>query len=126
VTERRGGGRYRRFRRAILARDVICTEPGCRNSAVEVHHDPPLAEGGRELHPDDARGVCVRCHRRLTGELRDRLGLPYAPNGRAAAERVKSGPPRVVEGAISIPVTGPALVIDRDGAVRRIPGGCRG
>jgi hypothetical protein len=69
MTERRGGGRYRRFRRAILARDVTCTEDGCRNAAAELHHDPALVDGGRELYSDDARGVCRPCHKRLTGEL---------------------------------------------------------
>jgi len=122
VTERRGGRRYRRFRRAILARDVLCTEDGCRNIAVEVHHDPPLALGGRELHPDDARGVCTDCHKRLSGELRDPLGLPYVPNGHTA-QPAKTGPPKVWEGAVTIPVAGPALVIDRDGVARRIPCG---
>jgi hypothetical protein len=102
VTERRGGGRYRKFRARILARDPWCTEPDCRNRSVELHHDPPLALGGRELHPDDARGVCRDCHKRLSGELRDALGLPYAPHGRPA-DPVKTGPPKVWEGAITIP-----------------------
>jgi hypothetical protein len=118
VTERRGGGRYRKFRARILARDPLCTEPDCCNRSVELHHDPPLTLGGRELHPDDARGVCRDCHKRLTGELRDELGLPFAPNGRTAGP-VKPGPITVWEGAISIPI-GPAIVIDRNGVVRRI------
>jgi hypothetical protein len=106
-------------RARILARDPWCTEAGCRNRTVELHHDPPLALGGRELHPDDARGVCRDCHKRLTGELRDELGLPFAPNGRTAAP-MKPGPITVWEGAISIPIKGPAIVIDRDGVVRRV------
>ena len=61
----------------------------------------------------------------MTGELRDALGLPYAPNGRGA-EPAKTGPPKVWEGAITIPVTGPALVSDRDGATRRIGRGRHG
>jgi len=96
--------------------------PNCRNRAVELHHDPPLALGGRELHPDDARGVCRDCHKRLSGELRDALGLPYAPT-RRTREPAATGPRKIWEGAISIPVEGPALVIDRDGVTRRIPRG---
>jgi hypothetical protein len=129
VTERCGGGRYRKFRARILARDPWCTEPDCRNRSVELHHDPPLALGGGELHPDDARGVCRDCHKRLTGELRDELGLPFAPNGRTpeshghTADRMQTGPRKVWEGAISIPIAGPAIVIDRNGVARRIPRG---
>jgi hypothetical protein len=61
----------------------------------------------------------------LSSELRDRLGLPYAPH-RRPAEPAKSGPPKVWEGAISITLKGPALVIDRDGGTRRIPRGHHG
>jgi hypothetical protein len=119
VTERRGGGRYRKFRARILTRDPWCTEPACRNRTDELHHDRPLALGAVSSTPDDARGVCRDCHKRLTGELRDELGLPFAPNGRTAGP-VKPGPITVWEGAISIPIKGPAIVIDRDGVVRRI------
>lgn len=119
VTERRGGGRYRKFRAQILARDPWCTKPDCRNRSVELHHDPPLALGGRELHPDDARGVCRGCHKRLSTELRDALGLPYAPS-RRTRQRAKTGPPRVSIGALDLPVEGPALVTYPDGSIRFI------
>jgi hypothetical protein len=48
MTKRKGGGRYRRFRARILARDVGCTEPACPNRSTQLHHDPALVEGGQE------------------------------------------------------------------------------
>jgi hypothetical protein len=93
MTKRKGGGRYRRFRARILARDVGCTEPACPNRSTQLHHDPALVEGGQELNPNHARGVCGPCHQRLSAELRERLGLPYSPSSNPPARPVeKAGP----------------------------------
>jgi 5-methylcytosine-specific restriction endonuclease McrA len=88
ATHRRAGRRYRKFRIAVLHRDGWrCTEPGCHARATELHHERALIDGGSELDPANARAVCHRCHVRLTGELRDRLGLPFRPGHRPAAVR---------------------------------------
>jgi hypothetical protein len=74
-----------------------------------------LVEGGQELNPNHARGVCSPCHQRLSAELRERLGLPYSPASKPPARPVdKAGPPKVwlgeafadleVEGRITEPL----------------------
>jgi hypothetical protein len=129
MAKRKGGGRYRRFRARILARDVGCTEPACPNRSTQLHHDPALVEGGQELNPNHARGVCGPCHRRLSAELRERLGLPYSPGSKPPARRVdKAGPPKVWlgEAFADYEVEGPAQVIMHTGETRYVPAGRRG
>jgi hypothetical protein len=129
MTKRKGGGRYRRFRARILARDVGCTEPACPNRRTQLHHDPALVEGGQELNPNHARGVCGPCHQRLSAELRERLDLPYSSSSKPSARPLeKAGPPKVWlgEAFADLAVEGPALVIMHTGETRYVPGGRRG
>jgi hypothetical protein len=129
MTKRKGGGRYRRFGARILARDVGCTEPACPNRSTQLHQDPALVEGGQELNPNHARGVCGPCHQRLSAELRERLDLPYSPSSKPSAQLVeKAGPPKVWlgEAFADLAVEGPALVIMHTGDTRYVPGGRRG
>jgi hypothetical protein len=107
VAKRKGGGRYRRFRARILARDVGCTEPACPNRSTQLHHDPALVEGGQELNPNHARGVCGPCHQRLSAELRERLGLPYSPSSNRPVEKAgpSSGPQGLARAGSSSPTT---------------------
>jgi hypothetical protein len=123
---RRGSGRrLQAFNRLILARDVFCTIDGCDRRSVEVDHDPPLLErpdGASPYDPSTAFGKCRGHHLEATRALRPKHGLPYAPgdpgpSGPAPPPPGRSGRPTFWEGAISVPVTGPARVVRSDGQV---------
>jgi hypothetical protein len=121
-----------RFNAMILARDPICVVDGCTARATEVDHDPPLLErpdGASPYDPSTAFGQCREHHLQATRELRLRHGLPYAPGAphreRTAKPslRVTSRElPTVWEGALSIPITGPARVVRR-GQMIDVPAG---
>ena len=46
--------------------------PGSRKSLWDADHIVPVVEGGGECDLDNIRTVCLKCHRRLTAELRAR------------------------------------------------------
>jgi 5-methylcytosine-specific restriction endonuclease McrA len=52
--------------------------PGQRRSLWDADHVVPVAEGGGECDLDNMRTLCLRCHRRVTSELRTRLRRPTA------------------------------------------------
>ncbi len=47
--------------------------PRQRKSLWDADHIVPVIEGGGECDLDNLRTLCLRCHRRVTGELRERL-----------------------------------------------------
>jgi 5-methylcytosine-specific restriction endonuclease McrA len=60
-----------RARRAGLLRDWGIR--GRRSSLWDADHITPVAEGGGECDLGNLRTLCLRCHRRATAELRERL-----------------------------------------------------
>lgn len=44
-----------------------------RRSLWDADHIVPVAEGGGECDLDNLRTLCLKCHRRATAELRERL-----------------------------------------------------
>ncbi len=48
-------------------------KPSQRRSLWDADHILPVAEGGGECDLDNMRTLCLRCHRKVTAELRDRL-----------------------------------------------------
>jgi hypothetical protein len=116
----------------ILARDRICVVDGCNLPATEVDHDPPLLERPDHASPYDpstAFGKCREHHLEATRALRLRHRLPFSPAGGPAPGRSPRASPgrreksTVWEGALSIPVTGPARVVRHDGQVIDVPAG---
>jgi hypothetical protein len=63
----RGAARLRAFAEHGL-------KPGSRKSLWDADHIVPVVEGGGECDLSNIRTVCLCCHRRLTGELRQRMG----------------------------------------------------
>lgn len=59
----------------ILQRDnFMCTEPGCRRPAEEVHHIIELTEENINdlnicLNENNLRSLCGQCHKRITKEM---------------------------------------------------------
>jgi hypothetical protein len=52
-----------RLRVACLARDPVCTTPGCGDRATHADHIVPRSQGGADaLH--NLRGLCTSCHNR--------------------------------------------------------------
>jgi hypothetical protein len=130
-TTRRGyGHRYQQARKLVLARDPRCTERGCSRRSVQAHHDPPLSErspaGADRYNPELMRGVCGRCHHRLTGELQSRR-LKRQHAARVDDEETFPAPaavsvnprqlPRVWESALRLPLDGPVEVHHADGSI---------
>ncbi len=62
----RGVGRIRAFADYGL-------RPGSRKSVWDADHIVPVVEGGGECDLSNIRTVCLRCHRKLTAELRQRV-----------------------------------------------------
>jgi 5-methylcytosine-specific restriction endonuclease McrA len=48
-------------------------KPGQRASLWDADHVVPVAEGGGECDLSNMRTLCLKCHRRVTMELRERL-----------------------------------------------------
>jgi 5-methylcytosine-specific restriction protein A len=48
-------------------------KPAQRSSLWDADHILPVAEGGGECDLSNIRTLCLRCHRRSTAELRERL-----------------------------------------------------
>ncbi len=48
-------------------------KPRHRKSLWDADHIVPVAEGGGECDLENMRTLCLRCHRRATAELRERL-----------------------------------------------------
>jgi 5-methylcytosine-specific restriction protein A len=48
-------------------------KPGYRWSLWDADHIVPVAEGGGECDLTNIRTLCLRCHRQVTAELRERL-----------------------------------------------------
>lgn len=69
------GGRWRRLRRMILARDPVCVcrglegclhvAGGCVQLATDVDHVLPRLRGGTDAE-DNLQGLCKACHSRKT------------------------------------------------------------
>ncbi len=64
----RGVGRVRAFAEFGL-------RPGSRKSLWDADHIVPVVEGGGECDLSNIRTVCLRCHRKLTAELRRRMAV---------------------------------------------------
>ena len=66
---------WKKQRNYILQRDHhICTEPGCRRVATEVHHIIPLTKDNINdlsicLSEKNLRSLCHECHERITVEM---------------------------------------------------------
>jgi len=56
--------------------------PGARCSLWDADHIVPVAEGGGECDLSNLRTLCIRCHRKVTAELRERLQGNRAPQMR--------------------------------------------
>jgi 5-methylcytosine-specific restriction endonuclease McrA len=70
VAERGYGGRQRKWRAVILARDPICVDPKGLHpneprASVVADHIQPLQQGGSWAF-SNGRGLCVRCHEAVT------------------------------------------------------------
>lgn len=66
--ERGYGGRHRRWRRMVLARDPVCVDPYGRHAergevvpATVADHIVPLRRGG-EWTLENGQGLCASCH----------------------------------------------------------------
>ena len=46
---------------------------GSRRSLWDADHVTPVSEGGGECDLDNMRTLCLRCHRKATAELRERV-----------------------------------------------------
>jgi hypothetical protein len=76
----RKGPAYRRWRKAVVARDGRCTfgdrageQPVCletREAELDAHHVTPLVDGGAPYDVDNGRALCRRHHAALEQELR--------------------------------------------------------
>jgi 5-methylcytosine-specific restriction endonuclease McrA len=55
------------------ARRAFEREWGGRRNLWDADHIVPVAEGGGECDLSNMRTLCLKCHRRVTGELRKRL-----------------------------------------------------
>jgi 5-methylcytosine-specific restriction protein A len=64
---------WRRLSAECLARDPVCTAPGCREKSLIADHIVPRAQGGADTLAN-TRGLCASCHggRRGTAEPRAR------------------------------------------------------
>jgi hypothetical protein len=94
TTARGYGNAHQRARRRVLARDPICTEPGCRRPSTIAHHEPPLAQRSDGFVADPSRSVCGRytkrpgrcraCRRQQqpsrTPTLNEQLATPTTPS----------------------------------------------
>jgi 5-methylcytosine-specific restriction endonuclease McrA len=72
VRRLRGSARLRAFAEFGL-------RPGMRRSLWDADHIIPVAEGGGECDLTNIRTLCLKCHRRATAELRQRLRDRRAP-----------------------------------------------
>jgi len=61
-------------------------KPGQRSSLWDADHIVPVVEGGGECDLENIRTLCIRCHREVTAELRERR----SPN----ADPMQKSPPR--------------------------------
>ncbi len=67
------GAKWRRIRKAILARDPVCTcdddgcscAADCNKASTDVDHKIPRREGGRDTNKN-LHGMCHDCHSRKT------------------------------------------------------------
>ena len=50
-------------------------KPGQRSSLWDADHIAPVVEGGGECDLENIRTLCIRCHREVTAELRQRRSL---------------------------------------------------
>jgi 5-methylcytosine-specific restriction endonuclease McrA len=57
------------------ARRLFEKKWGKRRSLWDADHVVPVAEGGGECDLDNMRTLCLECHRKVTAELRARLGV---------------------------------------------------
>lgn len=71
-TQRGYDARWRRVRKAKLARNPLC-EPceaeGRTRAGDMVHHVVPIAEGGERLAMGNLQTCCWECHARIHAEL---------------------------------------------------------
>lgn len=62
TTQQRGyGSQWQRLRKTILARDPICTWPGCSERSTDVDHIVAKRKGGSESETN-LRGLCHEHH----------------------------------------------------------------
>lgn len=61
------------------ARRKFEKEWGSRRSLWDADHIVPVAEGGGECDLSNMRTLCLRCHRKATAELRQRLTTVRKP-----------------------------------------------
>lgn len=69
--------RLKRLRgpRRILGWAQWGLKPDARSTLWDADHILPVAEGGGECDLANLRTLCLRCHRQVTAELRDRLRI---------------------------------------------------
>jgi 5-methylcytosine-specific restriction endonuclease McrA len=63
--------------------------PGSRKSLWDADHIVPVVEGGGECDLSNIRTLCLKCHRKVTAELRQRRGAlssDRAANAAAASD----------------------------------------
>lgn len=67
--------RIRRLRgeRRVLAFHDWGLKPAKRRSLWDADHIVPVCEGGGECDLSNLRTLCLKCHRRVTGDLRTRV-----------------------------------------------------
>jgi 5-methylcytosine-specific restriction endonuclease McrA len=70
---RRARGRAREL--ALRDWDVRLRQ---RTSLWDADHIVPVAEGGGQCDLSNIRTLCLKCHRRVTAELRERLSIARA------------------------------------------------
>jgi 5-methylcytosine-specific restriction enzyme A len=56
-------------------------KPRRRKSLWDADHIVPVVEGGGECDLDNLRTLCLRCHRQVTSDLRERLATVEANAG---------------------------------------------
>ena len=66
---------WRRLRAQVLARDPICTAPGCQRPATVADHIRPRRQGGAD-DLGNLQGLCSRHHGRKTNQHDGGWGLP--------------------------------------------------
>jgi 5-methylcytosine-specific restriction endonuclease McrA len=61
------------------SRRVFERKWGKRRSLWDADHVVPVAEGGGECDLENMRTLCLECHRKVTADLRARLGVKKVP-----------------------------------------------
>jgi 5-methylcytosine-specific restriction enzyme A len=74
--------RMKRLRGAARSRAMAEWGLSGRKSLWDADHIIPVVEGGGECDLSNMRTLCLKCHRKHTAELRERLRKSQIPNSR--------------------------------------------